>query len=254
MWAVSPREASGPWSPLDTWRAALTSRTRRTALGPVGLLGREGEQGLPRLDRSDQRGGLVQSQRDPEEPRAPQVARGFVAALGLERVADLRRLRDVEGESRVAADQGHPQRRDVAAARDLVAVGPGSKTVRSGVGQAHQGVVRAEVHERPQDELDGTLRTKGRPPRTVPLDESVGEVDRVLEVGQEEPLLQGDSADLVAPDWEPGLEVELGKAAADVGDRPADERLDADRGERAVGQAEALVEPVEHHHPAERSG
>ncbi len=41
---------------------------------------------------------------------------------------------------------------------------------------------------------------------------------------------------------------------ADVGDRPADERLDADRGEGAVGQAEALVEPVEHHHPAERSG
>ena len=36
--------------------------------------------------------------------------------------------------------------------------------------------------------------------------------------------------------------------------RPAGDHLDADWRGRAVGQAKALVEPAEHHHPAKRGG
>ena len=60
--------------------------------------------------------------------------------------------------------------------------------------------------------------------------------------------------DLEAPDREPTVEPEFDEAAGGRVGRPADDRLDADRGVRAVGQAKPLVEPAEHHHPAERGG
>ena len=84
------------------------------------------------------------------------------------------------------------------------------------------------------------------------LDQPVGNMNRILEVGNQQPLLQGDTRGLDPPDWQAHLEPKLDNPAlrlvlgsAGKGSRHQDNRL-------AVDTNNLLVKLVEHHGPAER--
>ena len=107
------------------------------------------------------------------------------------------------------------------------------------VAAAHRSIVRPEMDGRPQ----------AQPQRSVSGQQPVGHSHGVLPVGEEEALFQHESIHFVAPHRQAGLQAERGQWE-DMFRRDPRQLLGACVVHPAVRQAQALGEPVEHHHAA----
>ena len=214
-------------------------------LGPERGLRVERVEGFPGLGGRHQGSGSLGPQGDHEVAGAPEIARRLVATAALHGIQDLpdRLAGDVKGGGR--AVHPNPEPRQLRAALQLVAV----VHDRERVGRRQRGVdrllVRAKVDGRPDLQPNGFRA----------LDEPVAHMNRVLAIGEQEALLEGQAAQLVAPDRKAQLESELGEIR-DLDRLAGSAELPADRGgrDRAVGQGELLVQVAQHQHPAERGG
>ena len=212
-------------------------------LGPERRVRIERVDGLPRLGRGDERAHAARLERHAEIARAPEVPGRFVAAAPLRVIQDVldRVARDAERGGRAVCPETQP--REVRASEELVAVAQDREPVGKDEGIAHRALMRAEVDRRPHHETDR--------PRSG--EESIADVDRVLAVRDEEPLLQDEPAQLVSPDGKPQLEAELDQVQhvsglVGSGGLPALGR----GGHAPVRQAEPLVQVTQHVHAAER--
>ena len=216
-------------------------------LGLGGLLGRQGLDGRPGLGRGDQGHVAAGLQVGPEVAGAPEGAGGGIAAVVLEPVVDLVDPGPLHRVGRSLADEPEPERGQAAGLAELVAVAGGRQAVLAGQLLVDLRVVRAEVDRRPELQ----------PERPVAGDQPVAQVRGVLEVGHQQPLLDGvPGRELVAPDGQAVVEAELGEVggAVDLQQVAAGPLLAAEADDRAVGQAEAVGEVAEHQGPAVVAG
>ena len=153
------------------------------------------QQDVPGFDRCAQRGGFIGGQLDVEQPGAPLVADGRITPLRSRRNA----ISVVWAASSVKAGEApgtHPQARYRFPDGNLVAIAPRREPIRAGMRGVDRRLVRSEMHQRPELELHAW---------PVAFNQSVGDVDRVLEVGDQQAFLQHDPA---------GLEGQIGKPAS----------------------------------------